>query len=220
MHIDEQLNYGNDIFKSISDAVSLEDYKLANSIIQNTQPPKEWVKEYKSLIKEGDTYKTIKIELLEAIAKKIYGYWGIDKIDKPIIISDKSGKVCITVKASLIIRHLDGINHIFYEGLASEVASSIALMPLVAGKVIASCKKACFKQIGDLFGRSLSRGFDEGELPEMQIENESPDRKLSRLISLISDCQTEDELKSYKIIAATNELTKKQYELKLKQIKP
>jgi hypothetical protein len=161
MTIAEQLKAGEHIFSNIDELVKAAKFADAYEVIRNVNPPDEWVEEFTSLLDEGKKYKTIKIEVMEAVATRLFPNWAVSDISNPVINQSKDrlsvtlvGTIEYSFPGEVILRRLKGI--------ATETAHNIALMPLITPKALAMAKKQAFKQLGNLFGLSLSRDL-EGE---------------------------------------------------------
>jgi hypothetical protein len=187
MTLQEQLKAGEIIFQNID---SLGIATAVYEYIRTTSPPAEWVEEFTSLLDEGKKYKTMKIELVEAVASRIFPGWHVSNIAQPTINVGKD-KVCVTLVATVKFKLKAEENWHELQGIATEVAHNMAILPLAAPKALAMVKKQAFKQLGDLFGLSLSREM-EGEATNLakQPENEL----VNEAIIEIEKCKTLDEV--------------------------
>jgi len=190
MTIQEQLNAGEHIFSHIDDLIKEQKYQDAYEVIRNTDPPKEWISEFDSILKPGETYKTMKIELLEAIAWRIFKYWNIEDLSQPVFSVSKD-KLSVTLVVKLGLRSFNGSEKMILTGIASEMAHSMAVLPLTTPKCLAMAKKQALKQLGNLFGLSLSRE-SEGEAVNYSKPAENP--LVNDAILEINKCKTLEEL--------------------------
>lgn len=190
MTIQEQVNFGDSIFKRIAMAVDACQFELAYAIIRTENPPNEWVEEFQSLLDEGKTYKTMKIELIEAVATRLFPYWNVSSISDPVININRD-KFSVTLRATVdyCFKQEAGMRHL--QGISTEVAHSILLLPLATPKALAMAKKQAFKQLGNLFGLSLSRNI-EGE--EVNFAKAPDNSLVLEAIEEINKCKTLEEL--------------------------
>ena len=130
MTIQEQLNAGEHIFSHIDDLIKEQKYQDAYEVIRNTDPPKEWISEFDSILKPGETYKTMKIELLEAIAWRIFKYWNIEDLSQPVFSVSKD-KLSVTLVVKLGLRSFNGSEKMILTGIASEMAHSMQFCHLL-----------------------------------------------------------------------------------------
>lgn len=75
---------------------------------------------------------------------------------------------------------------------------------------------SCAKKFGRIFGRDLNRTKDDAPLPIVKIEKSDKSTEEKRLEALIEECETIEDLQSYKLLITEN--LKKQYQSKLKQL--
>ncbi len=190
MTIQEQLDFGINIFIRIEAAVHAGQYDTAYAIIRSETPPDEWVEEFTSLLDEGKTYKTMKIELLEAVATKIFGYWYVSRISEPVININRD-KFAVTLGATINYSLPEEKHTRQLQGIATEVAHNIMLLPLATPKALAMAKKQALKQLGNLFGLSLSRNV-EGE--EVNFAKAPENTLVLEAIEEINKCKTLEEL--------------------------
>lgn len=76
---------------------------------------------------------------------------------------------------------------------------------------------SCAKKFGRVLGRDLNRSKDDAPLPVVKVEKTDIDTEKQRLLTLIEQSETLDEIKSYSILAKQRGLLK-EYEKKLKQL--
>lgn len=76
---------------------------------------------------------------------------------------------------------------------------------------------SCAKKLGRVFGRDLNRTKDDAPLPVVQVDKQTFTTEEKRIELLIEDCETADELESYKLVIPASLKTK--YETKLKKLK-
>jgi len=68
---------------------------------------------------------------------------------------------------------------------------------------------SCARKFGKVFGRDLNRNSDDAPLPIVKVDK-TPDKdtEQKRLLDLINDCTTQDEVNSFKILAKQRNLEK------------
>jgi hypothetical protein len=190
MTISEQLKAGEYIFSNIDELVKASKFTDAYEVIRNVNPPDEWVEEFTSLLDEGKKYKTIKIEVMEAVATRLFPNWAVSDISNPVINQSKDrlsvtlvGTIEYSFPGESVLRRLKGI--------ATETAHNIGLMPLITPKALAMAKKQAFKQLGNLFGLSLSRDLEGETVNYAKV----PDNTLVlEAIAEINKCKSLEEL--------------------------
>ncbi len=190
MTLQEQLTAGEPIFKRISDLVGEAKYDEVYEVIRTTPPPIEWVEEFTSLLDEGKQYKTMKIELLEAVACRIFHGWQVSDISDPIINTNKD-KIGITIICTIKLHLSDNDTICQLKGIATEVVHNIVLMPLATPKALAMAKKQGLKQLGDLFGLSLSRNM---ESEDVNLAKPAENTLVIEAIKEINECKSLAEL--------------------------
>lgn len=75
---------------------------------------------------------------------------------------------------------------------------------------------SCAKKFGRIFGRDLNRTKDDAPLPVVRVEKSDKSTEEKRLEALIQECDTLEDLQSYKLLIT--EGLKKTYQSKLKQL--
>lgn len=190
MTIQDQLEFGSHIFKRIETAIEAKQFDVAYAIIRCENPPEQWIEEFTSLLDEGKKYKTMKIELLEAIADRIFKGWVVSSISQPTITPNRD-KFAVTLSCTITF-HLsenDAIQQL--HGISTEVAHNITLLPLATPKALAMAKKQALKQLGNLFGLSLSRNI-EGE--DVNYAKPPDNSLVLEAVEEINKCKTLEEL--------------------------
>ena len=191
----ELLKDAEDIFRKIDEFVTEEqslDFSDALTVIESATPPESWVIELPSKAKQGETYKTIPVDVMEAAAKRIFGEACLVGISQPIITQDKNGRFSATVQ----IEYQCG--NMILPGVASVFAADISLLELAVPKASTMAVKNALKQLGGLFGKYLNRSEDQTELP---AQKEEPKLTTEDLAQMIAGCKTVEELKSYRLVA-------------------
>lgn len=225
MTIADQLLAGNKIFKEISTLVLDGKIKEAYDIIENATPPDEWIIELPSKMNPKEKYKTIKLELMEAVMRTIFGGCGIHEIKTPVVISDyKTGRTCVSIIAIYSYSGL-GVG-LLSEKLAYGIASStsdIGLMEISVPKTSSMAVKNAIKNIGGLFGKYLNRETEpELEIPVTLKDEPTPEERATSLTESIAFCKTVNDLKSYRLVVygkGTSPEIQELYETKLRELK-
>lgn len=75
---------------------------------------------------------------------------------------------------------------------------------------------SCAKKFGRIFGRDLNRTKEDAPLPVVKLEKSDKTAEEKRLEVLIQECDTLEELKTYKLLITSG--LKKTYQSKLKQL--
>jgi hypothetical protein len=219
MTLKDQLLDGEQIFRQIDDLVSKRQVSHANEIIQSTNPLDSWIIELQSIANPNEKFKALKLELMEAMAKRIYGHYRIKTINQPIISQDKQGTCCVTVIVEIEIMSLDGELRVI-PGIASEIVGSMRLLPLATPKASSMAVKNALKQLGKLFGKFLNTETDDADLPLIQVEPTIEDQKNAVTEGIITSKSIVD-LKSWRSLVYSKMGTKEQqdlYETKLRQL--
>jgi hypothetical protein len=219
MTLRDQLLDGDAIFRQIDDLLSKRQVSQANEIIQSTNPPNSWIIELQSIANPSDKFKSLKLELMEAIAKRVYGHYRIKTINQPTISQDKQGSCCVTIVVEVEIMSFDG-DIIILPGIATEVVGSMRLLPLATPKASSMAVKNALKQLGRLFGKYLNAESDDTELPivESKPTLEEQVEAVTQGIVTASDIK---DLKSWRSLVYSKMGTKEQqelYETKLRQL--
>jgi hypothetical protein len=213
-----KLQLGEPIFRKIREAISENKFELANSIIQNTPPPSDWVVELPSKVKKGETYKTLPLDIMEGAMKVLFKRAMLESISSPTITQDKSGKIAVTV--SIVYSYTDHSDSVHWlPGVATVVVSDLSLLEMATPKASSMAIKNALKQLGDLFGKSLNKADDELELPEQIAEVELTPEQLANQLAA---CESMEDLKSYRLVVyAKNSPTELQelYETRLRSLK-
>jgi hypothetical protein len=75
---------------------------------------------------------------------------------------------------------------------------------------------SCAKKLGRIFGRDLNRTKDDAPLPIIQVDKQTFTTEEKRIEALIDDCETSEELETYKHVVPKG--LKNKYDLKLKNL--
>ena len=224
MTLQEQLQDAEPIFKRIDEYVSKGNYRQAYDVIQTENPPQSWLIELDSRIKKGEKYKSIKLELLEAAARKIFGVCELRTIESPIIHQDKSGTVSVTVISKVEVKYLESKPYqMVLSGIATEVVDNAKLLPLATPKASSMAVKNALKQLGKLFGKYLNNESEELELPIESNENYlTPEQELEAITEGIIASKNVKDLKSWRHLVYQKKNPEQQdlYESKLRQLQP
>lgn len=218
MTIKEQLDLGEPIFKKIEELRSTFPYQL-NEFVAVTPPPDGWLIELQSIANPKEKFKSIKLELLEAVVRRVFLQYRIHKISQPIILQDKQGTISVTINVEILVRGFDGKMKI-YPGIATEIVGSMRLLPLVTPKASSMAVKNAIKQLGRLFGKYLNNEADDVELPITESEPTLEDQTNAVTQGIIMS-NTVSDLKSWRSLVYSKMGTKEQqdlYETKLRQL--
>lgn len=219
MTLKQQLDLGDHIFKQISSFRSEGKLNELAEFISNVNPPDGWIVELQSIANPKDKFKSIKLELLEAVAKIIYGYYKVDKVSQPLIVQDKQGSVAVTVNVEIEVRWFDGSLK-KYPGIATEVVPNMRLLPLATPKASSMAVKNALKQLGKLFGKYLNNEADDVELPIVESQPTLEDQT-NAVTQGIATATNINDLKSWRSLVYSKMGTKEQqdlYETKLRQL--
>lgn len=219
MTLKQQLDLGDHIFKQVSTFRSEGKLNELAEFISSTTPPDGWIIELQSIANPKDKFKSIKLELLEAVAKIIYGYYRVDKVSQPVIVQDKQGSVSVTINVEIELRWFDGSIK-KYPGIATEVVPNMRLLPLATPKASSMAVKNALKQLGKLFGKYLNNEADDVELPIVDSQPSIEDQTNAVTQGIIT-ASTIADLKSWRNLAYSKMGTKEQqdlYETKLRQL--
>lgn len=162
-------------------------------MIDRYEPPASWILELPSQLKEG-TYKTLPLEVMEASAKRIFGYQSaISTISSPIIIQDKMGKFSVSVTAEYVLCGNYGYHHVV--GTASVTSPNLQGLELATPKASSMAVKNALKQLGGLFGKYLNKVEDQeiSEAPKENLED-----KLESLPETLKSIKNLEELKTFR----------------------
>lgn len=222
MTLQQQLQDAEHIFKKIDSYVSSGSYDKAYELIQTENPPQSWITELDSRAKKGEKFKTIKLELMEAAVRRIFGVCELRTIENPIIHSDKSGMISVTIISKIETKHLDKKPYpLVLSGIATEVVDSAKLLPLATPKASSMAAKNAMKQLGKLFGKYLNNESEELELPIQSDENLlSPEQELKAITDGIVAAKNVKDLKSWRHLVYQKKNAEQQdlYESRLRQL--
>ena len=219
MTLKDQLLDGEAIFRQIDDLLSKRQVSLANEIIQNTNPPSSWIIELQSIANPSEKFKSLKLELMESVAKRIYGHYQIKTINQPVISQDKQGSCCATVVVEIEIMSFEGDMRII-PGVATEVVGNMRLLPLATPKASSMAVKNALKQLGRLFGKHLNVDIDDVEVPIAESQPTVEDQ-INAVTQGIVMARNISDLKSWRTIVYSKMGTKEQqdlYETRFRQL--
>jgi hypothetical protein len=219
MTLTEQLSFGDPIFKQVEEFRSVRRISELSELISSSNPPDEWIIELQSIANPKDKFKSIKLELLEAVAKRIFGYYKLSDVSQPIIVQDKQGSIAVTINVEIEVRWFDGTIR-KYPGIATEVVSNMRLLPLATPKASSMAVKNALKQLGKLFGKHLNNEADDVELPIVESQPTIEDQTNAVTQGIVM-ANTISDLKSWRNLAYSKMGTKEQqdlYETKLRQL--
>lgn len=219
MTIKDQLKQAELMFNHIDKLVNSGKIQEAYELIQNENPPQSWIIELPSIAQKGETFKTIKLELMEAVMRRIFGKCEVNHIEPPIISQDKSGYASATVVVGVKTYVLGTTNPIVLSGVATEVVNSIKLLPLATPKASSMAVKNAIKQVGRLLGKYLNNENEELELPIE--EKPSIEDQAEAVMQGIITAKTINDLKSWRNLVFSKLGTKEQqelYETKVRQL--
>lgn len=187
-------------------------------IIDRYEPPASWILELPSQIREGTTYKTLPIDVMEAAAKRIFGYQShISNISEPTIVQDKTGKFSVSVTVDYYFEGDYGCYSV--RGIATVTSPNLHGLELATPKASSMAAKNALKQLGGLFGKYLNRAEDQEEL---SIEPDEPKLTEESLAQKLAACTTIEDLKSYRLIVYNKSISpdiQSLYETLLRQFK-
>lgn len=220
MTIKDQLKDAEPIFSRIDKLIKADKINEAYEIIQNENPPSSWIIELNSIANSGDKFKTIKLELMEAVMRRIFGKCEVNHIEPPIISQDKSGFASATVVVGVKTYILGTTNQVILSGVATEVVNSIKLLPLATPKASSMAVKNAIKQVGRLLGKYLNNENEDLELPIAETKP-SIEEQSEAVTQGIVAAKNINDLKSWRSLVYSKMGTKEQqelYEAKLRQL--
>jgi hypothetical protein len=219
MTLKEQLLHGDHLFRQIDDLVLKRQPTKATEIVLNSNPPESWVIELQSISNPNEKFKSLKLELMEAVARRIFGHYQIKEIQPPIIVQDKQGNFAVTVIVDAEIMSFDGELRSL-PGIATETIGNIRLLPLATPKASSMAVKNALKQLGRLFGKYLNTEADDVEIPIEDIKPSVEDQK-NAVTEGIMLSKSISDLKSWRSLVYSKMGSKEQqdlYETKLRQL--
>lgn len=219
MTLKEQLQSGEDLFRQIDDLVLKRQPTKATELVLNSNPPDSWVIELQSIQNPNEKFKSLKLELMEAVARRIFGHYQIKSIQKPTILQDKQGNFSVTIIVEVEIMSFDGELKVL-PGIATETIGSMKLLALATPKASSMAVKNALKQLGRLFGKYLNTEADDVELPIIEMKPSVEDQKNAVTEGIITSKSISD-LKSWRSLVYSKMGTKEQqdlYETKLRQL--
>jgi hypothetical protein len=219
MTLKDQLLDGDAIFRQIDDLLANRKPALAYEIISTSPPPESWIIELQSLQNPKEKFKSLKLELMESVVKRIFGHYQLNNIQQPIIVQDKHGNISVTVIVEVEIMSFYGQKHIL-PGVATETVGSLKLLPLATPKASSMAIKNALKQLGRLFGKYLNNEADDVELPIKEAEPTIEDQTNAVTQGIVL-AKSISDLKSWRAIVYSKMGTKEQqelYETKLRQL--
>lgn len=195
------------IFAKIDILLSETKYDEVYKMIQETDPPEEWIIELDSKIKRGkdgnmEKFKTVKYEVMEMAMLRIFGVFGIDHISDPVFAQDRNGRFAVTVKTSVHYKGLFEGKKMYIPGIATEVVSDISMLQVAVPKAATMANKNAIKQLGKLFGKGLNKEVEtEMQLPDVVQQKEiSPEEMATSLAESIAFSKSISELKSFRLV--------------------
>lgn len=196
MTTSELLDKQEPFFRKLQEFITEEvipDYDMVLKMIDEAPVPEDWIIELPSKSKQGETYKTIPVDLMEGAAKRIFGSAKLHSVSSPIITQDKGGRFTATITIEYICGET-----LVLPGVASVYAADISLLELAVPKASTMAVKNALKQLGGFFGKYLNRSEDQTELP---AQKEEPKLTTEDLAKILTSCESIDELKSYRLVA-------------------
>ena len=194
-----------------------ESLEAVLELLDRYEPPQSWVLELPSQLKNG-TYKTLPLDLMEAAARRIFGYEsGISTISDPIIVQDKTGKFSASVSVEYALGYSYGQHRV--HGVASVTSPNIQGLELATPKASSMAVKNALKQLGGFFGKYLNRVEEEVSevpaTPSLQEEIDSLPEAIKKVTSL-------DDLKTFHKLVYSKSISHEVqavYEQRLRELK-
>jgi hypothetical protein len=203
--MNEQIKRADALLMRIFEHVSNGAYKQAYREIEEASPIPEWIIELPSRSQEGEVFKTLKLELMEALMKTIFGYAAIKSISAPIINQDRNGAFAVTVNVIYEYADFDG-EMAELPGIATVYSPNIQMLEMATPKASSMAVKNAIKQMGGLFGKYLNRTEIADEVvPEKPKELSKEEQRMS-VIEGIMSAKNVSELKAYRYIAYSAKL--------------
>lgn len=215
MNTKELIDLKNDVFEKIN-----EDKYMSGKlrIIERELPAPEWIIELPSKSKQGETYKTIPLDIMEGALRRIFSACYLKDISIPVFTIDKFGRYAATVNVNYYCNDC-----LVLPGIATVVVDDIRLLELSVPRASSMAVKNAIKQLGGLFGKYLNReDLVEEEMPDVPQEKKpSPEEEELEISKGIRDSKTTNELKQWRFMAyrkGQNPQLQEQYEAKLTEL--
>lgn len=194
-----------------------ESLETVLELLDSYEPPQSWVLELPSQLKNG-TYKTLPLDLMEAAARRIFGYEsGISTISDPIIIQERTGKFSVSVSVEYALGYSYGQHRV--HGVASVTSPNIQGLELATPKASSMAVKNALKQLGGFFGKYLNRVEEEvSEVPATPSLQE----EIDSLPEAIRKVETLEDLKTFHKLVYSKSISHEVqaiYEQKFRELK-
>lgn len=216
--LQQHLKSAEKIFADIETLINSRRFEGIYAYIESAEPPADWILELPSKTKK-ETYKTIKLEIMEAVMKRIFGHCYISSISSPIINQDKSGRYSVTIIVQYCYLGFDN-EYKYLPGIATVVADNISMLELASPKASSMALKNAIKQLGGLFGKYLNK-TDEAEVELPSEEKITPEKQVESILEGIVSATTLIDLKSWRTLAYSKSGTPEiqaLYETRLRQL--
>lgn len=216
--LQQHLKSAEKIFADIETLINARRFEGIYAYIESAEPPSDWILELPSKTNK-ETYKTIKLEIMEAVMKRIFGHCYISSISSPIINQDKSGKYSVTIIVQYCYLGFDN-EYKHLPGIATVVADNISMLELASPKASSMALKNAIKQLGGLFGKYLNK-TEEAEVELPSEEKITPEKQVESMLEGIVAATTLADLKSWRILAYSKVGTPEiqaLYETRLRQL--
>lgn len=215
------LQLGDPTFSQIKQHFADGDFKIGMNMIMTTPPPQEWIIELPSRSRQGEVYKTIPIEIMEAAMKVLFTSAGIKEIKAPIISQDKQGRFASTVIVDYYYELASETR--ILPGIATVSSPDIHMLELATPKASSMAVKNAIKQLGDFFGKSLNKTEEEIVIDQEPEEKKvKPEELIASLTEQLIACKSAEDLKSYRMVVyakTTPTHIQELYEQRLRSLK-
>ena len=214
----QHLKSAEKIFADIETLINSRRFEAVYAYIDAAEPPSDWILELPSKIGK-ETYKTIKLDIMEAVMKRIFGHCYIASISSPIINQDKSGKYSVTIIVEYCYLGFDG-QHKKLSGIATVISDNLSMLELASPKASSMALKNAIKQLGGLFGKYLNK-TDEAEVELPTEKKITPEQQVQSILEGITVSTNLADLKSWRALAYSKSGTPEiqaLYETRLRQL--
>jgi hypothetical protein len=214
----QHLKAAEKIFSDIETLINSRRFEAIYAYIEAAEPPSEWILELPSKIGK-DTYKTIKLDIMESVMKRIFGHCYIASISSPIINQDKSGRYSVTTVVEYCYMGFDN-EYKRLPGIATVLADNLSMLELASPKASSMALKNAIKQLGGLFGKYLNK-TDEAEVELPTEKKATPEEQVTSILEGVIAANTLSDLKSWRTLVYSKTSTSEVqalYETKLRQL--
>lgn len=218
--MNEQIQQAGHILTPIFEHVKNGRFRDAYRAIDMATPHDSWVIELPSKSKDGQMYKTLKLDLMESLMKHIFYYAGIKRVSAPVISQDRNGGFAVTVNVLYEYTHFNGEETCILPGIATVYSPSLQLLEMATPKASSMATKNAIKQLGGLFGKYLNRNEESEDSIPAEDKKPSKEEQLDSLTQGLISAKSLTDIKSYRHIVYSPTMSNKEiqalYETRLR----